>query len=127
VYDPTVAATQLRALGYRIAIDDFGVGESSLHRLVTLPVDQLKIDQSFAELLATNDRARSVVGGLLTLARTLGLQLVAEGVESPMVADTLHGLGCEFVQGFAIAVPCTIDELLRMLDQRRTTDSPTQQ
>jgi diguanylate cyclase len=123
-YDPSVAATELRSLGYRIAIDDFGVGESSLHRLVTLPVDQLKIDRSFAELLATNDRARSVVGGLLTLARTLGLQLVAEGVESATVADTLYGLGCELVQGFAIAVPCSIDELLVILE--RATDSPTQ-
>jgi diguanylate cyclase len=125
-HDPSVAARELRELGYRIAIDDFGVGESSLHRLVTLPVDQLKIDQSFAEMLATNERARSVVGGLLTLARTLGLQLVAEGVESATVADTLHGLGCEFVQGFAIAVPCSIDELLDILEQRRTTDSPAQ-
>ena len=92
----------LRALGVGLAIDDFGTGFSSLSYLRTLPVDTVKIDRSF---IADLDRAAgaALVQGIVELAHSLGLAVVAEGIETPEQADALQRFGCDFAQGFHFA------------------------
>jgi diguanylate cyclase len=114
-HDLSDAARRLRELGYRLSVDDFGVGASSLHRLVHLSVDQLKLDRSFTDLLVSSNRSRMVVAGLIDLAHSLDLQLVAEGVETLDVMDALRSLGCQFVQGYGICRPCSPGDLISRL------------
>lgn len=97
----------LRGLGVRIAIDDFGTGYSSLSYLTRLPVDVLKIDQSFVAGLATESKDREVTGAIIMLAHALGLTTVAEGVEDVRQLDALRELGGDLAQGylFSAAVP----------------------
>jgi diguanylate cyclase len=123
VHDLSEAARRLRELGYRLSVDDFGVGASSLHRLVHLPIDQLKLDRSFTDLLVSSDRSRMVVGGLIDLAHSLDLQLVAEGVETVEVTDALRSLGCEYVQGYGICRPCSPGDLISRLAQQSGSPS----
>jgi diguanylate cyclase (GGDEF)-like protein/PAS domain S-box-containing protein len=107
---------QLRTAGIRIAIDDFGTGYSSLSSLRSLPVDELKIDKSFIDNIATNADAAGVVHAILRLARTLQLDTVAEGVEHHDQLHELAALGCRHVQGFHFskAVPAAdVAALLR--------------
>jgi diguanylate cyclase (GGDEF)-like protein len=103
VVDPDQAAVALeglRALGVRIAVDDFGTGYSSLSHLRRFPVDVLKIDRSFVAALGTDRTAAPVVDGLLELARVMGLDVVAEGVESADQRDHLLAEGCRSAQGW---------------------------
>jgi EAL domain-containing protein (putative c-di-GMP-specific phosphodiesterase class I) len=110
---------QLRALGVRLAIDDFGTGYSSLSYLQRLPIDRLKIDRSFITALATAESAeRSLAAAVVRIARTLDLDTVAEGVESLDMLPRLTALGCELVQGYAIARPMPASELHRWLQQQ---------
>ncbi len=102
----------LRQMGCEIAIDDFGTGYSSLSYLVGLPVDELKIDRSFIGQLATSYRSLSLVRVLLQMAATLGLEVVAEGVETVEQADLLRGMGCQRAQGYLYAAPMPLPELL---------------
>ncbi len=97
----------LRCLGVRIAIDDFGTGYSSLSRLGELPIDVLKVDRAFTMGLDGDDDGRSLVPAILDLARTLGLQTVAEGVETREQGRRLDDLGCDMAQGFYFARPMT--------------------
>ncbi len=97
--------TALKALGVRLAIDDFGIGYSSLAYLKRFPVDTLKIDRSFVEGLGTDPIDLPIVQAVMSLGRTLGLEVVAEGVETPLQEQTLKALGCERVQGFLYARP----------------------
>jgi len=94
----------LRSMGCQIALDDFGVGYSSLAALGRLPVDVVKIDQGFVRRLSTPD-GPALVAAVVTLARALGLQVIAEGIETEAQRDTLIELGCRFGQGFLIARP----------------------
>ena len=103
---------RLRLLGVQIAIDDFGTGYASLSYLHRLPVDRLKIDRSFIARLADTDLAgadRSLVGAVVQIARSLGLPTVAEGVESLDLLPRLTALGCDAVQGYAIARPMPVE------------------
>ena len=95
--------TALKALGVGLAIDDFGIGYSSLAYLKRFPVDTLKIDRSFVEGLGTDPIDLPIVQAILSLGKTLGLQVVAEGVERPLQEQTLRALGCERAQGFLYA------------------------
>ena len=88
----------------RIAMDDFGTGYSSLGYLSRLPVDILKMDRSFLAEHATPE-ASGLAAAIISLGRTLGLQVVAEGIESPDQYEALRELGCDFGQGFFIARP----------------------
>ncbi len=95
----------LREHGVRVAIDDFGTGYSSLSYLRQVPVDVVKIDKSFIDTMASSEQQRALVGGIVRLADTLGLQVVAEGIERPTDRDLLVDLGCPFGQGFLFSGP----------------------
>jgi len=96
---------RLRLAGVRIAIDDFGTGYSSLAYLQRLPVDKVKIDKSFLSDLGSNERQVAFVGAIVQLARTIGLQVVAEGVETEQQWSILRSLGCDEAQGFLLGRP----------------------
>jgi len=96
---------RLKRLGVRIAVDDFGTGYSSLSYLHRLPIDVLKIDRSFMENINENDGTRPIVEAVLSMARTLGLRVVAEGVETVEQLDTLRQCGCGVIQGFFFSQP----------------------
>jgi EAL domain-containing protein (putative c-di-GMP-specific phosphodiesterase class I) len=105
--DPVRAATvlhELHTMGVRIAIDDFGTGYSSLVHLKRLPVDYIKIDRSFVMNMENDDDA-AIVRSTIDLAHNLGLEVVAEGVESELHWQHLRQLGCDYGQGFFIARP----------------------
>ena len=95
---------QLKALGVSIAMDDFGTGYSSLGYLSRLPVDILKMDRSFLAANAS-PQASGLAAAIIALGRTLGLLVLAEGIESSEQYDALRALGCDFGQGFFIARP----------------------
>jgi EAL domain-containing protein (putative c-di-GMP-specific phosphodiesterase class I) len=96
---------ELRALGIRIALDDFGTGYSSLSYLHSLPLDSLKIAKPFVDGLDGDGRDGSFIGVIVELARKLGLDVIAEGIETPAQLDALRDLGVEFGQGFLIGRP----------------------
>ncbi|HKK08170.1 MAG TPA: EAL domain-containing protein [Gemmatimonadota bacterium] len=91
---------RLRRLGFRIAVDDFGIGYSSLAYLRDLPVDILKLDRSFVQRLGERDRDAAIVATVVSLAHELDLVVVAEGVETEIQHRTLLELGCRYAQGF---------------------------
>lgn len=103
---------QLKAMGVRLAIDDFGTGYSSLSYLRRFPLDRLKIDRSFLADVDTDPEAASLVTSIVMLGRSLGLQLVAEGVENFAQAEFLRTLECERVQGFHFYQPVSADEVI---------------
>lgn len=106
--DPAGAAERLgriAALGVRISIDDFGTGYSSLAHLRRLPIHALKIDRMFVTEMATNNQDLAIVRSTIGLARNLGLQVVAEGVETHEVLRMLADLGCDLAQGYVLSPP----------------------
>ncbi len=108
----------VKALGVRIAMDDFGTGYSSLTYLRQFPIDIVKIDRSFVGALDTDSRDSSIVDMVITLARSLGLAVVAEGVETEQQRQALVALGCAYAQGFHFspAEPAaSVPELLAIL------------
>jgi EAL domain-containing protein (putative c-di-GMP-specific phosphodiesterase class I) len=111
---------QLHELGVRIAIDDFGTGYSSLAYLKRLPVDTLKIDQSFVANLARDDDDLVIVRSTVDLARSLGLQSVAEGVGDAEALRVLEAVGCDLVQGFHVSAPLPSHEFRPWLDASRS-------
>jgi EAL domain-containing protein (putative c-di-GMP-specific phosphodiesterase class I) len=95
----------LRQLGVRVAIDDFGTGYSSLSYLRQMPVDVLKIDKSFVDDIADSRQQHALVNAIVTMARDLGLAVVAEGIEEPEQLALLVGMGCPYGQGYLFAKP----------------------
>jgi diguanylate cyclase (GGDEF)-like protein len=106
----TATLTQLRELGVRFALDDFGTGYSSLSYLHTLPLDILKIAKSFVDGLGRGGREASFVRMIIELARTLGLSVIAEGIETADQASALAALECEYGQGFHLGRPRPADD-----------------
>jgi diguanylate cyclase (GGDEF)-like protein/PAS domain S-box-containing protein len=104
----------IRELGVHLAIDDFGTGYSSLSYLRRLPVDTVKIDRTFTTELNTDHNDVTIVAGIIGLARGLGLQVVAEGVETERQAEILIQLGCTQAQGYLYSPPVALDDLLRL-------------
>jgi diguanylate cyclase (GGDEF)-like protein/PAS domain S-box-containing protein len=107
--------TELRRLGVRLALDDFGTGYSSLSYLQRLPVDILKIDRSFVAGVARSTQDSALARGILTLGQTLGLETVAEGIETAEQLAALRELGCQLGQGYFFARPlgpAAVDALL---------------
>lgn len=103
----------LQALGFSIALDDFGTGFASLSHLLKLPVNSLKIDRSFVADIETSAKTAALVRSLVSLAGSLGLDIVAEGVETREQLDRLRALGCHLVQGFLISEPLPASEVLQ--------------
>ncbi|WP_324194906.1 putative bifunctional diguanylate cyclase/phosphodiesterase [Nocardia cyriacigeorgica] len=101
----------LKRMGVQIAIDDFGTGYSSLSHLKALPVDAVKIDRGFVQRLGASTDDLAIVKSIIGLAGSFGLGVVGEGVETPVAARTLVGLGCYRAQGFLIARPMPAEEV----------------
>ncbi|EGN75904.1 EAL domain-containing protein [Idiomarina sp. A28L] len=97
--------TQFRIRGFHLSIDDFGVGYSSLVQLARLPFSELKIDQMFVKTLSSSDESQKIVGAVIGLGKSLGLNVVAEGVEDEEALHHLIDLGCDEAQGYFIARP----------------------
>jgi diguanylate cyclase (GGDEF)-like protein len=96
---------RLKSLGFRIAIDDFGSGYSSLLYITKLPVDTIKIDRDFIQKIECDDFSRVLVVSIISIAKTLNLSVIAEGVETQEQAEALQKLGCELIQGYYISKP----------------------
>ena len=103
--------SDLRHAGCRVAIDDFGTGYSSLAYLKALPLDYLKIDRKLSQDIEGSPRDRVVVRGVIEMARSLDLTVIAEGVETPEQLDLLAREGCQLFQGFLCAEPLTVEAL----------------
>lgn len=113
--------TRLHLMGVPLAIDDFGTGYSSLGYLKRLPVSAVKVDKSFVKNMEANDNDAVIVRSTIELAHNLGLQVIAEGVETSYLWDRLTGLGCDAAQGYYISQPVPADALSRWF-----VDSPWQ-
>ena len=115
IQDPNRAATALRALkrlDVKVAMDDFGTGYTSLESLQRLPIDVLKIDQSFVGAMIADGDSTAIVRAILSLARALGMETTAEGIDSPELAEMLADLGCTYGQGFHYSKALPADEAL---------------
>jgi diguanylate cyclase (GGDEF)-like protein len=111
---------RLRRLGCRIAIDDFGTGYSSMAYLKRLPIDELKIDQSFVTQLGEDPKDEIIVRAMVDLAHRFGLSVTAEGVETEPASALLASIGCDTLQGYLLARPLTVDALNAWMAQRQT-------
>ena len=120
--EPRLAAQimqQLRMAGVRFAIDDFGTGHSSLAQLHALPVDELKIDRGFVTHLVQSASNQAIVRTTVELGHSLGLKVVAEGVETPEVWALLLRSGCDLAQGYFISRPMSADAVPGWLRSQR--------
>ena len=116
---------ELVALGIAVSLDDFGTGYSSLAYLQRLPVSELKIDKSFVCAIGTQPSGSAIVQAVIDLAHTLGLEVVAEGVEENQARDALHAMGCDAIQGYLLSRPMTADAATEWL-RLRTLRIPDQ-
>jgi diguanylate cyclase (GGDEF)-like protein len=113
--------TELSRLGVLVSLDDFGTGWSSLRLLRELPVAEIKIDRSFVSRVATVEEDRTVVAGLTAMAHELGMQVVAEGIETSVTWQTVGELGCDTAQGWYLSRPLPAAEATRWLAERVAT------
>jgi EAL domain-containing protein (putative c-di-GMP-specific phosphodiesterase class I) len=104
-----------RALGIRIAIDDFGTGYSSLAYLAKLPVETLKIDRAFIRTMLDDANSSTLVQTMISLAHSLHLKVVAEGVETQEQENMLRLLRCDEMQGFVFSKPLPLEQLIALL------------
>ncbi|MCZ2859973.1 putative bifunctional diguanylate cyclase/phosphodiesterase [Blastococcus sp. VKM Ac-2987] len=109
---------ELRALGFIVAIDDFGTGYSSLSRLDTLPLDILKLDASFTATITSSPRRATMLRSIVGMAHGLGLDVVAEGVETAEQDAQLRAVGCSFGQGWHFGRPAPLADVVELLDIR---------
>jgi EAL domain-containing protein (putative c-di-GMP-specific phosphodiesterase class I) len=111
---------QLAATGVRIALDDFGTGYSSLSYLRRMPIHMLKIDKSFIDDLTGDDgRGEALLRSIVGIARSLGLQSVAEGIETAEQAAVMRDLGCTLGQGYLFSRPVTAHQIREQLRAER--------
>jgi len=122
--------SRLKEVGVGLSVDDFGTGYSSLAYLKDLPVDAIKIDRSFVMGMENEPRNAAIVRSTVDLGRNLGLEVVAEGVETQAAYDELARLGCDYAQGFLLARPLPAPELLARVQEleqaREHRDDPPQ-
>ncbi len=121
----TVALRKLRDLGCKILIDDFGTGYSSLSQLKNLPLDFLKIDREFVSNMSSDANDAAIVAAIVSMAHSLGLAVVAEGIESAEQLLLLQGLGCQFGQGYHFSPPVSSLKCVAMLEQAARNKAPS--
>jgi EAL domain-containing protein (putative c-di-GMP-specific phosphodiesterase class I) len=109
----------LRSMGFLVAIDDFGIGYSSLSYIVRLPIDCIKIDKSFVQNIASSKEAKTIVSTIITLCKTLNLHVIAEGIESSMELEYLKFINCDIGQGYYFSKPISMEELEKKHLKRR--------
>jgi len=109
---------RFKQMGIKISLDDFGTGYSSLNYLSRLPLDKLKIDQSFVHRVESDTAGRAITEAIIVLGRTLGLEIVAEGIESERVLDYLCEHGCHQAQGYFICKPLSGADLAAWVRKR---------
>ena len=114
------ALEALRALNVRLAIDDFGTGYSSLSYLRRFPIDTLKIDRSFVHDIPRDADDSAIVAAIIALAKSLKLEIVAEGVERAAQRDLLRGLGCRIMQGYFFSRPLSAEDMTKLLHEQRS-------
>lgn len=117
---------ELNMQGVKTAIDDFGTGYSSLAMLNTLPLDELKIDRSFIpqDQFEDSDKSLLMLKGVVNLAKSLGLTIVAEGVETPVQLELIESMGCDMVQGYIFDRPLSEDDFVKRLKQKNYNFEP---
>ena len=116
IADTVATMTALHAMGVQFSLDDFGTGYSSLQYLKQLPLDQLKIDQSFISDIATNENDKTIVQTIISMAHTLNLDVIAEGVETAAQRQCLLDNGCHHYQGYLFAKPLAIEQFEALLE-----------
>jgi diguanylate cyclase (GGDEF)-like protein len=115
-FDRAVATLRaLRAMGVKIAIDDFGTGSSSLSYLRHLPIDKLKLDHTFTADAVDSEQGAAIARAIIAIAEALGLDVVAEGVETQQQIDALTGMGCTVMQGYLLARPLPVEAMTELL------------
>ena len=110
---------ELKRLGVKFSLDDFGTGYSSLGYLRSFPIDMLKINRMFVQDLPNSADNMAIVTTIISLANSLGLKVVAKGVETRAQLTSLEQLGCHFVQGFLFSRPLPADEYLALVLEQR--------
>lgn len=110
---------EIRQLGYRLCMDDFGTGYSSFSFLRWLPLDKIKIDRQFVESIASSRQSAAIISAMLALAKRLGLEVVAEGVETPQQMELLLAQGCDLQQGFLFSPAMAPAEFERWVEAWR--------
>ena len=115
IEDIIVTMNALREMGIQFSLDDFGTGYSSLQYLKRLPLNQLKIDQSFVRELSSSSSDRAIVRTIVAMAESLNLNVIAEGVETEEQHTLLQDIGCNYYQGYLFGKPMPIEELDAML------------
>ena len=108
---------ELKDIGVKLAIDDFGTGYSSLSYLLQLPIDVLKIDKSFVTGIAASWRQHALVKGIVRLAGTLEVEVIAEGIETETERELLAGMGCQYGQGYLLSVPVEAPQAEELLSR----------
>ena len=117
--DDTIAKMQaLKQIGVRFAMDDFGTGYSSLAYLSQLPLDQLKIDRSFVSNIGAKSTDAAIIQTIIGMAKNLGMEVIAEGVETQEQRDFLEAAGCLLYQGYLFSQPVPLDEFVGLLNKR---------
>jgi EAL domain-containing protein (putative c-di-GMP-specific phosphodiesterase class I) len=115
---------ELKAIGVKLAIDDFGTGYSSLSYLRDLPIDVVKMDKSFVEGIADSDQRLALAEGIIQIAKTLSLDVIAEGIETEVQRDLLSDMGCHYGQGFLLAMPMPLTEAEELARRGFTSAEP---
>ncbi|TMM46446.1 putative bifunctional diguanylate cyclase/phosphodiesterase [Colwellia ponticola] len=113
--------SHLKALGFAISVDDYGIGQSSLAKLKTLPVDELKIDKTFILTLDQSQADQDIVASTISLGHKLGMSVVAEGVENKASLALLNDFKCDYAQGYYLSRPVTADKFIQWY---KTYESP---
>jgi len=112
----------IRSYGFGVAIDDFGTGYSSLSSIRHLPLDRLKIDRAFVTNITDSEEDRLITSAIASLAHVLGLEVIAEGIETPQQASFLKSIGCEYFQGYLMGRPMSLDEFAQFVEQHGELD-----
>jgi EAL domain-containing protein (putative c-di-GMP-specific phosphodiesterase class I) len=124
VIDNPVATKTLRSRDVRIALDDFGIGMSNLERLLEYPIDIVKIDRSFVQS-QTRESREGIMHGLVEMSKTMGFQIIAEGIETQSQLDLVRAAGITHAQGYFLGKPQTanywLEEILRQRSQKTTS------